>query len=483
LTNFKKYVILLQNDIYGETMKSIKTILLSLMLLFVLCGNVFSANKAISELTASTTVADADLFMISYYNVSVFESRKITFANLRGTLIASSISDSDTTHCPDGNSVYDALALKQNYSSVLAALAGIAITVDGNNITVPGALITTAADGSRKLAVLANTVAISPTATSFEIYPDSDNTWKINQNGTEYTPTLSPTAGQVTLFGTSAARTWTIPDAAVTIPANPIGGTLGATANIIPKANGTGTATLQASGITEDGTKVDVGALNLVTTGTITGAIPIITKSDEGANSITAAQALGSMIWLGHVDAISDLALPDYTVTASTSKAKIGSSVCVMAASAYAHTIHPSSTDKIRTSNGTLNAVGAGVTYTTASTPIGGFTCFLLTDAPVKGTASGATTDTTGYATTTTTITLASAGTGTILIGDVITFAGDTTQYTVTSGDADVSGGGTITFTPGLEVAIETSAHAITVVESAIGIWTQMDMNGTWPIH
>ena len=301
-------------------MKSIKTILLSLMLLFVLCGNVFSANKAISELTASTTVADADLFMISYYNVSVFESRKITFANLRGTLIASSISDSDTTHCPDGNSVYDALALKQNYSSVLAALAGIAITVDGNNITVPGALITTAADGSRKLAVLANTVAISPTATSFEIYPDSDNTWKLNQNGTEYTPTLSPTAGQVTLSGTSAARTWTIPDAAVTIPANPIGGTLGATANIIPKANGTGTATLQASGITEDGTKVDVGALNFVTTGTISGKIPIVINSDDATYDVTQAQARANTFFLS-----TNATETTYTLPA----AEAGMAVCI----------------------------------------------------------------------------------------------------------------------------------------------------------
>lgn len=84
-------------------------------------------------------------------------------------------------------------------------------------------------------------------------------------------PTLS-SGGQVTLAtGGSTARTWTVPDAAVTIPANPIGGTLGATTNVIPKANGTGTATLQASGITEDGTNVDIGALNLVTTGTITG--------------------------------------------------------------------------------------------------------------------------------------------------------------------------------------------------------------------
>jgi hypothetical protein len=79
------------------------------------------------------------------------------------------------------------------------------------------------------------------------------------------------------------------------------------------------------------------------------------------------------------------------------------------------------------------------------------------------GTASGATTDATGYAAGLKTVTLASAGTGTIVEGDVITFAGDSQQYAVTSGDADVSGGGTISFQPGLKQAIPTSATAITV--------------------
>ena len=82
-----------------------------------------------------------------------------------------------------------------------------------------------------------------------------------------------------------------------------------------------------------------------------------------------------------------------------------------------------------------------------------------------KGTASGATTNAAGYAVGATTLTLASAGTGTILAGDVITFAGDSNQYVVTSGDADVSGGGTITIAaPGLRVAMSAATKAITVV-------------------
>lgn len=85
------------------------------------------------------------------------------------------------------------------------------------------------------------------------------------------------------------------------------------------------------------------------------------------------------------------------------------------------------------------------------------------------GDAASATTDATGYAVGSTTITLASAGTGAILAGDVISFAGDSEKYMVTSGDADVSGGGTITIAaPGLMTAIPASATAITVVADSV---------------
>jgi hypothetical protein len=85
-----------------------------------------------------------------------------------------------------------------------------------------------------------------------------------------------------------------------------------------------------------------------------------------------------------------------------------------------------------------------------------------------RGTGASATTNAAGYAVGATTITLASAGTGTILAGDVITFAGDTNQYVVLTGDADVSGGGTVVLAaPGLRQAIPASATAITVVASS----------------
>lgn len=81
-----------------------------------------------------------------------------------------------------------------------------------------------------------------------------------------------------------------------------------------------------------------------------------------------------------------------------------------------------------------------------------------------KGTAASATTNNAGYAVGATTITLASAGTGTILAGDVITFAGDTNKYVVKTGNSDVSAGGTIVLQePGLRVAMSAATKAITV--------------------
>lgn len=81
-----------------------------------------------------------------------------------------------------------------------------------------------------------------------------------------------------------------------------------------------------------------------------------------------------------------------------------------------------------------------------------------------SGTGASATTNTAGYAIGATSITLASAGTGTIIAGDVISFAGDSNKYVVVTGDTDVSNGGTIVIAePGLMQAIPASATAITV--------------------
>lgn len=90
------------------------------------------------------------------------------------------------------------------------------------------------------------------------------------------------------------------------------------------------------------------------------------------------------------------------------------------------------------------------------------------------GTAASATTNTTGYAKGATSITIASAGTGTIIAGDFISFAGDSRKYRVTAGDTDVSNGGTITIAaPGLIIPIPAVATAITVARPTSGAYTR----------
>lgn len=84
------------------------------------------------------------------------------------------------------------------------------------------------------------------------------------------------------------------------------------------------------------------------------------------------------------------------------------------------------------------------------------------------GTGASATTNNAGYAVGATVITLASAGTGTVVAGDIVQFAGDGNMYVVASGDSDVSNGGTITLAaPGLQKAIAGVATNITIVAAS----------------
>jgi hypothetical protein len=89
--------------------------------------------------------------------------------------------------------------------------------------------------------------------------------------------------------------------------------------------------------------------------------------------------------------------------------------------------------------------------------------------AHTKGTNSGATLTTTDYAVGSTTLTLASAGTGTIVEGDMVNVAGENNGiwYGVRSGDADVSNAGTITLNaPGLTIAQTTNSSIVSEAAS-----------------
>lgn len=82
------------------------------------------------------------------------------------------------------------------------------------------------------------------------------------------------------------------------------------------------------------------------------------------------------------------------------------------------------------------------------------------------GTNSGSTTTAAGFAIGTTAIATAAAGTGTIVAGDIITFAGDTNEYVVVTGVASVASASTalVIAEPGLMQAIPASATTITTV-------------------
>lgn len=81
----------------------------------------------------------------------------------------------------------------------------------------------------------------------------------------------------------------------------------------------------------------------------------------------------------------------------------------------------------------------------------------------VKGTGASYTTSAAGFAVGTTSIPIIT-GTGTVLAGDVVTFAGDSNKYIVKTG---VSAPGTIVLqSPGLKVAIAASATAMTIGNS-----------------
>lgn len=84
--------------------------------------------------------------------------------------------------------------------------------------------------------------------------------------------------------------------------------------------------------------------------------------------------------------------------------------------------------------------------------------------AVTKGTGAAYTTDTTGYAVGATQINMIT-GTGTVLAGDTVTFAGDANKYVVASG---ITAPGQITLAaPGLQQAIPAAATAATVGASA----------------
>lgn len=87
----------------------------------------------------------------------------------------------------------------------------------------------------------------------------------------------------------------------------------------------------------------------------------------------------------------------------------------------------------------------------------------------LPGTINGATTDAAGYLSGTSLINLAAAGTGAILQGSTVSFAGDNSNgvYTVQFDILDVSLGGILVISPGLGASLSATTHAITFAPPA----------------
>ena len=122
----------------------------------------------------------------------------------------------------------------------------------------------------------------------------------------------------------------------------------------------------------------------------------------------------------------------------------------------------------LRSNTGLTNVNNAGSTDTLREGIFGRLTGFAVRESGqfidhTAGTGASATSDATGYAVGSTSITLAAVGTGTILAGDVITFAGDDNKYVVETGAGAVSGATIVIAAPGLQKALPTSATALTV--------------------
>lgn len=81
----------------------------------------------------------------------------------------------------------------------------------------------------------------------------------------------------------------------------------------------------------------------------------------------------------------------------------------------------------------------------------------------VIGTGASVSTDGSAYAIGATSITLKAAGTGTIVAGDTISFAGDTNKYVVATGAGAVSGATIVLAAPGLRQALPAAEKVVTI--------------------
>lgn len=115
-------------------------------------------------------------------------------------------------------------------------------------------------------------------------------------------------------------------------------------------------------------TQVSLGTLNMVTTGTISGKVPMITKSDDYTlGSDSAQEAYGYMVWISGDSKI--VTLPAVAA---------GMSVCVYSTDATAKVVDPNGNDGIKNGTAARNADGHKIT---SGGTAGDFVCLVADSA------------------------------------------------------------------------------------------------------
>ena len=236
-------------------------------------------------------------------------------------------------------------------TTVCYADGKLCINTTTGEISLDGVVFyTKAADGANRFTISNNT-AIAPTASAMEIYPEG-NIWKVNQNGTEYTITIGPTAGQITFTGPTAPRSYALPD-----------------------ADGVSLAPLVSPSFTTPALGAAT-ATSLAATGIVSGTIGVITKSGAYTLGTDSANEVNGYLMLA--TAAMTLTLPDMAV---------GQSFCVMSRDDNkVLTIDAHANDSITlcptADTCAKGTAGATVVNTVSATDgAGNYICFLVVEA------------------------------------------------------------------------------------------------------
>lgn len=161
-----------------------------------------AADTKITELTEATSAAGTDIVPIVVDPGSSPVTKKITVTNILSGRVKVTTGTSDpAASCTAGTEVFYDTTNKNWWLCSATNTWSKTFSVG--------------ADGSYRV-TMQNNSAISPTGSSDELYFEA-NIFKVNQNGTESSVPIGPTAGQITFSGPTQARTITIPDADTTM--------------------------------------------------------------------------------------------------------------------------------------------------------------------------------------------------------------------------------------------------------------------------